>query len=209
MWQARSRMAPALAVALVVIVVSAGFFALQYAQASLACSASFSGSPCSGISTSGLGVDALLVALAGLLAAVVMAAVSGVSPRASQRPNTALAQQIEAEDAEFKVAQARKVQMEELRALALAHAAADEELAAEAAAKAKAAAALAEMDPAELAAAIIGDTRGALAEDNAPETPDQARRRVLSERLKNLAKNKPETVAEVIKTWIDQPRLRG
>jgi flagellar biosynthesis/type III secretory pathway M-ring protein FliF/YscJ len=60
---------------------------------------------------------------------------------------------------------------------------------------------------AEMAAALAGRAGAWEEETPVPEpTIDDRRRQALAEHLQQLAKNKPETVAEVIKSWINQPQ---
>ena len=59
---------------------------------------------------------------------------------------------------------------------------------------------------AEMAVALSGAGGPWQEEEQTPEaTLEQKRREAMAERLRQLAKNKPDAVAEVLKGWINQP----
>jgi hypothetical protein len=201
MLQGRARLFVCIAVVVLVLALAAGLFAVQYVQAYARCSAIPSPSACAGVSGARIAVDGLFVAIAGLLAAVVMAITSGVSWGSRAAPNTALALRLAEEDDAFREAQARRSQLRDLGALALAHVQQGGQA----------------RNPAEAAAAQPSSAEGTVdaagasvlvEEEEHVETVDEARRRVIADRLRQFARRHPETVAEVVRTWIDRPAAR-
>jgi flagellar biosynthesis/type III secretory pathway M-ring protein FliF/YscJ len=189
--------------AVLVMLSTAGFYAILNSQIAAQCGQIPPPASCAAVWPGNIAQSALFISLGGLLAAVVLAVTAGVTWRRMDHPNVALARQIEAEDNAFKESQERRIQLEALRELALAHLRTQ---------TAKDAAANAEAGEAAAAKAAVAEAEAALAtwkleEETAHvETIDERRRRVLADRLVNLAKTKPEAVADVIKLWINQRR---
>ena len=190
-------------VTVLVLCLATALFAVQYANAYAQCSAVPNSTACADVSTARIAVDGLFVAIAGLLAAAVMAITTGINWRTNPAANTALALRLVEEEDIFQQERARRAELQELNALAMDHL---NDL------RAHQPAGVAD---AQVSASDQGMTPGTpgsgLVIEEAPqdpekETAEQARRRVLAERLRNLARNKPDTVAEVVKTWINQPR---
>src|SRR5579885_651907 len=118
MMRARPGMFAGIIVAVLVLAAACGLFAVQYVQVSAQCSFLAGGVPCSvGSSTPIVAGSAIFVAIAGLLAAIVMAITAGVNTRTDGPPNVALARQIEAEDAAYKRAKERYEELKELNRL--------------------------------------------------------------------------------------------
>ena len=205
MLRAGTRSGASLVVVVLVLALASGLFAVQYAQAFAQCSALPGSAPCAAVSSARIAVDGLFVAIAGLLAAMVMAITAGINWRNSPAPNSALAQRLDDEETAFKREQARRAELAQLNALALAHAAASASPVSPMADTVPVSAAAA-TDAAGDASIVPGPRWQLEPEKPAVETADQARRRVLAERLKNLARNKPDAMAEVLKVWINQPK---
>ena len=198
MLQGRARAFVGIAVVALVLALAAGLFSIQYAQAYAQCSAVPSTSACADVSSTRIAIDGLFVAVAGLMAAVVMAITTGISWGSSAAPNTALALRLAQEDETFREEQARRRQLGELNALALAHVAHGARTRAEDDADGLAVATDGAMTAAGSAGVLIE-------EEPHVESVDEARRRVIADRLRTLARQHPDTVAEVVKTWIDRP----
>lgn len=190
-------------VVVLVMVVAGGLFALQFSQAQAQCSLLPGSPPCGQLPAARIALDGFFVAIAGLVVAVAMALATGIKWRSSPAPNTLLAERLDEEQQAFKREQARRSELAQLNALARTHAATLTQ------AHAEMAAAEAEEAARASAAAASGPRWQLEEEPNTTESPEQARRRVLADRLKTLAKNRPETVAGVLQVWINQPRPRG
>ncbi len=178
-----------------VLVAASGLFAVQLTQAYAQCSARPGSAPCADVSSVRIALDGLFVALAGGLAAIVMAISTGINWRNEQPPNTALAQRLQSEEEAFREQQERLSQLQEMRELAVAHAQAQAQ---RAATGGEAAPGGSEVAGEEAGGVLIEE------EETRPETPDEARRRVLADRLRTLARNRPEVVADVVRSWIDR-----
>jgi hypothetical protein len=172
-------------------------FAAQYTQAIAECAVA---AACTPVWSVGIAANALFVSVAGLAAAVALAVGVGVSWRRNTIPNTSLARDLEYQGRNLEEYRLRRAQLDEWTAMAQARAmerAAMEE--AEALADAEAIAAQDEVLMSQIS----------LWEEDAPEeqseTDDQVRHRVMAEHLAHLARSHPEAVAEVLKTWINQP----
>jgi len=203
----RTRLAVTVTVVALVLALSAGLFAVQYAQAYAQCSSLPGSSPCDSVSGARVALDGLFVAVAGLMAALVMVISTGINWRTSPAPNTALALRIASEDEAFRLEQERRAQLAELNSMALAHVASQARARAENLARADSDAAASAEAAAD--AAILASLEPQWEEEpetEQVETPEQARARVVADRLKTLAKNRPDTVAEVISSWINQTR---
>lgn len=219
----------AIGITLVMALVSGGVFAFQYTTAYAQCSALPGPSPCASVAPSQIALDTAFIALFGLLAAIVISVSAGVNWQGLSIPDPGLANRMEKEEREYARQQALVEQQAQQQALNIAREQARQFAATQAAAMTPAAAEVAGLAGAAgagLAAAGAGSPQvtevapgtgaGApapepevvlewhLEEDEPrPETIDDARRRVLETRLKNLAKRKPEAVAEVLQGWIE------
>src|SRR5579884_3996042 len=194
MLRSRPGLLAGLLVAAVVLLVSGGLFAIQYGQAAADCAELPRPDTCAAAWPPQAALDAVFASVAGLLAAIVMAITVGVNARRSPAPNIALVLQLEEEERYLQEQNARRAQYNEWMGMARAR---DKELKERAAEAAQAA----------MAAALAGRAGAWEEETPVPEpTIDDRRRQALAEHLQQLAKNKPETVAEVIKSWINQPQ---
>ena len=188
-------------IALVVLAVSGGLFAIQYGQALAECTQLPRPDTCAFTWPPQVAVNAVFASAAGLLAAVVMAITVGVNARRDPAPNVALALQLEDEERQLEAWRERKAEYDGLMALA-AERRAEEQAHAEELAEA----ALEAQAEAEMAAALSGAGGPWQEEEQTPEaTLEQKRREAMAERLRQLAKDKPDAVAEVVKGWINQP----
>lgn len=210
----RGRLVASVIVGLVVLVAASGVFVVQYAQSIAQCSAvpatSLPSVSCStSVSPSNVALNAVFVALAGLLAAIVMAISSGVGVRTSPAPSVALARRLESEDEVFQREKDRRKQLADMGELARAHLTTQQEKAREAAELAAAVAEAEAEATEELGPGHYDLDTGEWIEEAQQETADQVRRRVMADRLRTLARNKPEVVADVLRGWIDQPQRRA
>lgn len=202
MLRSRPGLLAGLLVAAVVLLVSGGLFAIQYGQAAADCAELPRPDTCAAAWPPQAALDAVFASVAGLLAAIVMAITVGVNARRSPAPNIALVLQLEEEERYLQEQNARRAQYNEWMGMARAR---DKELKERAAEAAQAA--IEAQAEAEMAAALAGRAGAWEEETPVPEpTIDDRRRQALAEHLQQLAKNKPETVAEVIKSWINQPQ---
>lgn len=200
MTRVRPGMMAGIIVAVLVLVVASGLYAIESAQTYAQCSAVPSAS-CSLTSPPAQVLTAVFAAVAGLLAAIVMAITTGIDIRGQASPNSALARQLLAEDAAHKRSRERYEQLKQLEELARAQNQPSATVESETAdGQSTVSEILAGSSP------LPGD-EGQWQEQKQPETADQRRQRMIVERLKVLARNKPDTVAEVIHGWIDQPGL--
>ncbi|MDE3078049.1 MAG: hypothetical protein KGJ86_21710, partial [Chloroflexota bacterium] len=92
----------AIAVALVMAIVSGGVFAYQYTTAYAQCSALPGPNACASVIPSQIALDTAFISLFGLLAAIVIALSAGVDWQGLTVPNFALARQLEREEREFQ-----------------------------------------------------------------------------------------------------------
>jgi flagellar biosynthesis/type III secretory pathway M-ring protein FliF/YscJ len=192
-------------IAALVLAAACGVFAVQYSQAYAQCSSLPGASPCSAVSPPGQAVSAVFVAIAGLLVAIVMAITAGINSRVDAAPNSALARQLEAEDAAYKRARERFEELKELNRLALAHAQPSPDLTENAEVEMSDH----EMSVSEILSGgpAIRGSDGQWEEQKHVETEEERRKRLVVDRMRSLARNKPEAVADVLRDWIDQPRL--
>jgi flagellar biosynthesis/type III secretory pathway M-ring protein FliF/YscJ len=196
-------------IAALVLAAACGLFAVQYSQAYAQCSSLPGASPCSAVSPPGQAVSAVFVAIAGLLVAIVMAITAGINSRVDAAPNSALARQLEAEDAAYKRARERFEELKELNRLALAHAQPSPDLTEAAAETTEVEMSDHEMSVSEILSGgpAIRGSDGQWEEQKHVETEEERRKRLVVDRMRSLARNKPEAVADVLRDWIDQPRL--
>ncbi|MBV8087090.1 MAG: hypothetical protein JO247_19960 [Chloroflexi bacterium] len=198
MLQGRARAFVGIAVVALVLALAAGLFSIQYAQAYAQCSVVPSASACNDVSGARIAVDGLFVAMAGLLAAVVMAITTGINWSTSPAPNTALALRLAEEDEAFREEQARRAQLRDLNALAMAHLQQSAQAGSQAAAEAGAITINED-------GTISTGSQVLIEEEEHVPTADERRRQVIADRLRQLARQHPDTVAEVVRTWIERP----
>ncbi|MHB8619537.1 MAG: hypothetical protein ACYDAG_08205 [Chloroflexota bacterium] len=213
----RAGMWTAVIVLLLVVIVTAGVFSIESNRAYSQCAALPGVNPCAAVHPPSLAVDALFVALFGMLAAIVMAVTAGVNWRNLQVPDLTLARRVEEEDRAHERAMAQmRIQAQQADRTGgeplgqVLSPDVEEQAAATSAGTGEAV--LGAM-PSSPESAVGGPAHPAraprlmeLAEDeDRPETADEVRHRVMAERLKNVAKRKPEAVAGVVTNWINEP----
>ena len=191
-------------VSVIVLTVAAGLFAIQYVQAYQSCAVQTTPGPCMSESTLQLWTNGVFASVAGLMVVMVMAMTLGVRVYKQPTPNTALALRLAAEDAAFRAMQERRAQLRELNAIALSHVVTDqakkEEQKEEAAQAAKEAGT---PTPEDEAAMVRWEEERQEAESEA-----QRRSKMLMERMIQLARRNPKTVADIVDGWINQPIRR-
>ncbi|HLY64331.1 MAG TPA: hypothetical protein VKU60_02260 [Chloroflexota bacterium] len=202
----RPRTLTGLIIGSLILTVACALFAIQYAQAYSECSAQIVRGSCSEVPSVVLAADGLFASIAGLLAAIVIGITTGINFRTEPSPNLALARRLQAEDESFRAAEQRRAELRELNAIALSHVVtqkADAEAAKQEADKAAA-------EAAEQALANGEATPGQpqWEEEKEVESEEQRRRRLLADRILQLARRRPEVMAGVVRGWIDQPSRR-
>jgi hypothetical protein len=192
----RSRtIAAAIIVATVIILAAVGIFVVQYIMESSQCAAQ----ACPDFSGMRIAITALYAAIAGMTAAMRLASFEGFNVKRYQPPNTALARTIDLDERHLAAYQARRTQLEEWTTAAQARAAEQAAIAEEQAR------AWAESEAAFEAEAARWVQEDAGEEEEQQESESTRRSRVLSEHLAHLARTKPEAVAAVVSSWINQP----
>ena len=218
----------AVGVALLMALVSGAVFAYQYTTAYAQCSALPGLAPCSTVTTSQIALDSSFISLFGLLAAIVIALSSGLNWQGLSVPNFTLMRRMEQEERNYahqqaeieRQAQIMALQAAQRQAREFAQAQADAARAAAGTGASSAGATagrqgaeggpqVTELSPAAAAAAHLPEPEvlleWQLEEERAPAPAvDDARRRMLDSRMRSLARQKPEAVAEVLQAWIGQ-----